>query len=65
MFAMKTAIFLIVAIAALGAVGVTTAILSSAPAQASCQSDFGKDVCHGCSPNSFGDGRSDDKCQHP
>jgi uncharacterized membrane protein len=63
---MKTAILLIVAIAALGAVGVTTAIMSAAaPAQAdSCQSVNGKDSCHGCAKRSEGWENSDHKCLH-
>jgi hypothetical protein len=59
---MKTAIFLIVAIAALGAVGITTAILSAAtPVHAdSCARIIAG--CHGCAPSSNGDTKSVGKC---
>jgi hypothetical protein len=64
---MKTAILIIFAIAALGAVGIVTAISSATDAQAdSCKDEhFGHHLsCHGCSTEGQGFESSDGKCAH-
>jgi hypothetical protein len=64
MFLMKTAILIIFAIAALGAVGIVTAISSATDAQAdSCKDDF-HHSCHGCSTLGQGFESSNQKCAH-
>jgi hypothetical protein len=61
---MKTAILIIFAIAALGALGIVTAISSATDAQAdSCKDQDFHHPCHGCS--TLGQGfASSQKCAH-
>jgi hypothetical protein len=60
---MKKLVFLIVAIIAIGAAGLTTAILSSEQVDAgNCKDEFRP--CHGCSHESQGEEASDGRCSH-
>jgi hypothetical protein len=63
---MKTAIFLVLAIAALGAVGIVSAIMnSSISAHAVKECAFDNHFCyHGCPPGGQGDTSSGGACEH-
>jgi hypothetical protein len=64
---MKTAIFLIVSIVTLGAVGIVTAVNSANEAHADCCKSQPlpiREPCHGCEIGETGDTNSVGKCSH-
>ena len=60
---MKTVMFLIATIVAMGVAGITTTILSAEEVDAkSCKDE--RHGCHGCSTESQGEESSKGKCSH-